>query len=248
MGKWKRAEMVSEERASHKGVNVYCDESRVTSDPADEFMTIGGVACPEASKRSIVLNIDRLRCEYDVQREFGWKTVCPSRIEFFKRLADLLFSDPDIHFRCVVASRKKTDFDSDEERFQKLYYQVFNNWLDRGKTYRVFIDRRVDDKARVSTLKRCLMHTSTFGDSVRRVEEVESRENDMIQLADVFVGAVGYAWCGRCGREEGSAAKAELCGYIAQEIGCPTLVGYQTGPDEKKFNVFHFVGRNNIQR
>lgn len=215
----------------------------MTSDIADEYMTIGGVACPESSKRQIVLAIDKLRGEFDVQREFGWKTVCPSRIEFFKRLTDLLFSDNDIHFRCVVASRTKTDFDTDEERFQKLYYQVFNNWLDCRKSYRVFIDRRVDDKNRVSTLKRCLMHTLAFGDSVQCVEEVESRENDMIQLADVFVGAVGYAWCGRCGMEGSSSAKSDFCDYVAGKLGRKSLDHYCTGPNEEKFNVFHFCGR-----
>lgn len=226
--------------------DVYCDESRVTSDRRDEFMVIGGLMCPADMKRGIVRKIDEMRGFYGVQGEFGWKTVCPAKLTFFLALIDMFFSDHDMRFRGVVVSRTETDFKDDEERFRLIYYQVFNNWLDRRARYCLFLDRRVDTQDRVSTLRRCLINTRQFGESVRFVEEVESRENDMIQLADVLVGAIGYAWNGRADVEGASAAKREVCRAICTHLGARTLNHYKTGPDEEKFNIFHFLGRNNM--
>lgn len=233
----------NEERTTY---NVYCDESCVTSSLADDFMAIGGIMCPLDQKRDIVRTVDRLRAYYNVQGEFGWKTVCPSRLSFFQALVDLFFSNPELRFRAVVVSRRETNFDDTEEMFQKVYYQVFNNWLDRRDSYRLFIDRRIDERDRVDTLRRCLIDTFQFGNSVKFVEEVESHENDLIQLADLFIGALAASRNGHLQLEGSSAAKLQICRDICRNLNTSTLASYETWPSEQKFNVFHFRGRRNM--
>lgn len=231
------------ERATY---NVYCDESCVTSSASDDFMAIGGIMCPLDRKREIVRKVDLLRAYYNVQGEFGWKTVCPSRLPFFQALVDLFFSDPGLRFRAVVVSRRETNFEDTEEMFQKVYYQVFNNWLDRRDSYHLFIDRRIDERDRVDTLRRCLIDTFQFGDAVRFVEEVESHENDLIQLADLFIGALAASRNGHLQVEGASGAKLQVCRDICRNLGTSTLASYETWASEQKFNVFHFRGRRNM--
>lgn len=218
--------------------NVYCDESRV--DSPGSYMLIGGVMCPMRNKKEIVTEIRRLRSKYSVYGEFGWKTVCPSKLGFFLDLIDYFFDENTLCFRCVILEKETTVFPSADDRFQKTYYQVFNNWLDRREFYRIFIDHRVDDKTRVATLRRCLINTRIFGESVKFVEEVESSDNDLIQLADLLIGAVGYQWNELDTVDNASKAKISVCNLIAKHISTDTLAKFSTGLGEDKFNIFHF--------
>ncbi len=218
--------------------NVYCDESRV--DSPSRYMLIGGIMCPKREKDWIVGHIRRLRAKHSVYGEFGWKTVCPSKFDFFKELIEYFFAENSLCFRCVILEKETTSFPSADERFQKTYYQVFNNWLDRRCEYCIFIDHRIDDKTRVPTLRRCLINTKMFGTSVKFVEEVESDENDLIQLADLIIGAIGYQWNELDTVKNASKAKISLCTLIAECLSTDTLSKFTTGPSEDKFNIFHF--------
>lgn len=225
--------------------NVYCDESTVNS-KEDNIMVIGGVMCPTQDKQRLVNEIKSLRSCYGIRGEFGWKTVCPSAIGFFKSLIYLFCQEESLKFRCVVVDRDKTKFSDSEERFQKIYYQVFNNWLDRRNRYRIFIDRRVDRVDRVPVLRSCLIGTRAFGASVQFVEEVESNEVELIQLADLFIGAIGYARNKRDKLPESSEAKKALCRDIELKMKIYDLSSYETGPYEEKFNIFYFRGFRNM--
>jgi hypothetical protein len=65
-----------------------------------------------------------------VLREFKWKTVSPSRQEFYCALVRLFF-EQDMLFRCIVLPASRVDCETvregDEElMFYKFYYQLLN--------------------------------------------------------------------------------------------------------------------------
>jgi hypothetical protein len=91
---------------STDAINIYCDESRHTSDPADAYMVIGGVACPRNAKREIVHHIHMLKKKYNTQGEFGWKRLSPNRRDFYWAVLDFFARESQLAFRCIVVQEK----------------------------------------------------------------------------------------------------------------------------------------------
>ena len=224
--------------------NIYCDESRHTSDPTQPYLVIGAVQCPRERKHEIVGRIHQLQARHDTQGELGWKRVAPNRLSFYEALLDLFASDPDLRFRCLVANRRELDDatynDGDSELgFYKLYYQMLVHWLQPGNRYHIYLDWQQNAmQSRFSDLSLILSRKLSGRASIACLEPVTSDKLPLIGLADILIGAVGYAWNGLAG----SPAKLRICEKLRDAAGTNTLA-MTTPLTAHKVDIFRFTGR-----
>jgi len=225
-------------------INIYCDESRHTSNPEDAFMVIGALACGRDKSKELSRSINMLRKKHNIWREFGWKTLSPSRRDFYWELIDLFRSEDSFAFRCLVADRGKFDHDKhnlgdSELGFYKLYYQTLVHWLKPENIYHIYLDWQLNqERGRFATLRDILKRKLTGKAKIACLEPIGSHTQNLIQLSDLITGAVGYAW----NDKKGSSIKLQFCEDIALSAGLPRL-NISTASSAEKFNVFHFTGR-----
>ncbi len=225
-------------------INIYCDESRHTSDPRDPYMVIGGIACPRGEKREIVHKIHVLKKRYNTQGEFGWKRLSPNRRDFYWAILDLFARESCLAFRCLVVDRNILDHEKynqgDQELgFYKLYYQMLIHWLKPQNKYHLYLDRQQNrTQHRFSTLRNILRIKLSAQAEIACLEPVGSKHIPMIGMTDLLIGAVGYEWNGR----DASKAKLEFCKKLAESMNMRDL-GASTSYIRDKFDIFHFTGR-----
>lgn len=223
--------------------NIYCDESRHTSDPTQPFMVIGALKCPRERKQELVGRIHHLQARHNAHGELGWKRVSPNRTAFYEALLDLFANEPDLEFRCLVANRDKLDHerfnDGDAELgFYKLYYQMLVHWIEPGHTYHVYLDwQQNKQQHRFHDLAAALRGKLTHQAEIACLEPVTSSNLPLLGLADLLIGAVGYAWNGL----GNSSIKLRMVDLLAQAGGLGTLTR-GTARANQKVNIFCFDG------
>lgn len=225
-------------------INIYCDESRHTSNPEDHYMVIGALSCPRETKNIITHKINQIRKEHATWREFGWKTLSPNRRDFYWALLNLFSKETDLGFRCLVVDKNILDHNiynlGDKELgFYKLYYQTLVHWLKPGCSYHIYLDWQLNkEQGRFIELRDILERKLSGKAKIACLEPVSSHNLPILQLTDLLMGAVGYAW--NCKSE--SAAKVDFCNDLARAVGLPKL-NVATTKSTDKFNIFHFTGR-----
>lgn len=223
--------------------NIYCDESRHTSDPGDRYAVIGGVCCPRGRKHELVGAIHHLKALHKTQGEIGWSRVSPNKLDFYLALQKLFIERDDLSFRCILVDRSALDHDrfnngDAELGFYKLYYQLLVHWLNPEDAYYLYLDwQQNSDKNRFATLREMLVRRLQGRARIACLEPVESHKQPLTQLTDLLIGAVGYQWNDR----NASQAKLAFCAALAESLGKPNLK-YSTALAEPKFNIFKWVG------
>jgi hypothetical protein len=220
---------------------VYCDESGQdlfrSRASGQRYVLIGGVWIKAGERPEHKRSIRALRAQHGVHGEFKWRRVSRSRVEFYKRLVGLFF-DRDIRFRVVVLRADELDavqfHDADNElMFYKFYYQLLHHWILDFNRYRIFVDTKTNRvQGRLRVLERCLSNANLS--SKVEVQALPSQELDLIQLADVIIGAVSYRFHGWTT----SKAKREVVQEIESHL--PNGRIEPTPKAEEKFNVFRF--------
>ncbi len=224
--------------------NIYCDESRHTSDPRDRYAVIGAICCKRGMKRELVSAIHHLKAKHNAQGEIGWSRVSPNKLSFYLALQQFFIDEPELTFRCIVVDRTALDHErfnqgDVELGFYKLYYQLLVHWLDPGDSYHIYLDwQQNSDRSRFATLQEMLVRKLKGRARIDCLEPVDSRTQPLVQMTDLLIGAVGYQWNDR----QGSTAKLAFCNALASGLGKTTLK-FATGPQEQKFNVFQWIGR-----
>lgn len=226
--------------------NIYCDESCHLEHDQQPIMVIGGIWCPKKETKEISTQIRAIKSKHNARGELKWVKVSNSRIDFYLELVDHFFQTFPLNFRCLVVDDKSKlnhnyfNQGSHDSFYYKMYFYMLRNILEKSNHYNIYLDIKDTLSAqKVRKLKDVLCNNiyDFTGELINNIQNIHSHESQILQLADLLIGAVSY----RNRKLEGNNAKEnviqKIISYVDQDLN-------RTSPPwEKKFNLFVFTPR-----
>lgn len=239
---------------------VYCDESRQTK---DRYMVFGGIVLNAQHHELIHQEINEWRETSGMFSELKWTKVSKGKLNEYQELVDLLFrfiSEGTLSFKSVVFDTWQIDYgkyhngDKDLGYYKFMYQFLLHSFARKhiaceSDRLLIYLDQRTssyslnDFKSVLNNgvRKWCRINT----DAVRAVEARDSKQADLIQMADIVMGAIGYVMNDSHSIPTASQAKVHLSHYLAEKSGLGSLKE-KTPRKRKDFEIWHFqfTGKN----
>jgi len=229
--------------------NVYCDESCHLENDRQQVMVLGAVWCPSEKAKEISIRIREKKRQHSMKPDFEikWTKVSPAKGSFYLDIVDYFFDDDDLHFRALIVPdksilRHEAFGQSHDEWYYKMYFEMLKAILIPTAHYRIYIDLK-DTYGAAKVLKLHEVLSNNLYDFSRkiieRVQIVRSHEVEILQLADLLIGAVSYA-----NRELSSnAAKLALVNRMKNRSGYKLI--QSTLLRESKVNILRWQASEN---
>lgn len=228
-----------------KLLNVYCDESCHLEHDGISVMAWGAVYCLAHETRAVSEMVRALKVEHGLgsSLEVKWTKVSPAKVGFYLALVDMFVADERLRFRGLVVPDKRalnhSRFDqSHDDWYYKMYYFMLRPIFHAPHHYRIYMDVK-DTRGGPKTQKLHEVLANSIYDfdreCIERVQQVRSHESELLQIADILIGALTYANRGLTS----SPAKAAIIARLREHLGPKLLT--QTSPfSATKFNVLHW--------
>lgn len=183
--------------------NIYCDESCHLEHDQHKVMVLGAVWCPLEKTREIAVRLREVKLRHKLAAgfEMKWTKISPSKAAFYLDVLDYFFDDDDLHFRAWIIPDKTVlrhgAFSQDHGTwYYKMMFGLLEPLLAPANRYRIYLDQKDTKSAeKVHKLHDVLCNNLYDFDRkiIERVQVVGSKEIEQLQLADLLIGAVGYA-------------------------------------------------------
>lgn len=229
--------------------NLYCDESCHLPNDGQPVMVLGVVWCPLDKAREIGVRLREIKVAHGLAPSFEvkWSKVSPGKARFYRDVLDYFFDDDDLHFRGWVADKTGLHHEAFGQDHDDWYFKMMFGLLEPvirpDARFRIYLDKKDTRSARkVAKLHDVLCNNLYDFDRkiVERVQVVESHAVELLQLADLLLGAVGYVNRGLAGNGGKEALIARIRERSGYSLTRPTLLR------EAKFNLFLWRGRGAV--
>lgn len=225
--------------------NVYCDESCHLENDKQKSMVLGAVWCPRDASQRVAHSIRTLKRAHGLKPDFEikWTKVSPAKIGFYSELVELFFNDPDLRFRALIVPDKSAlnhhAFDQTHDDFYyKMYYLMLRHIVTPTAKFHIYLDIKDTRGAKKVVKLHEVLRNSFYdfeGEVIERVQQIRSHESELLQMADLLIGAVSYSNRGL----SSSSAKGQLIDLVRKWPGVGSLE--QTSSyGRTKFNLFHW--------
>jgi len=224
--------------------NIYCDESCHLEHDKKPIMLIGGIWCPKKEVKDLSEQIRAIKTKHKARGEIKWVKVSKSRQEFFIELVEYFFKTPGLNFRCLIVDDKsKLSHDyfnqgSHDSFYYKMYFYMLRNILKPSCRYNIYLDIKDTRSAqKLAKLKEVLCNNvyDFTQQMIGNIQNIHSRESEILQLADLFIGAISYI-----NRDlSDNSAKMKVAQKIATYSG--HKLNHKSPPWIDKFNLFIFT-------
>jgi len=224
--------------------NIYCDESCHLQNDGIDVMVLGAIWCPVERRKEILKQIREIKIKNGLKKTFEikWNKVSQSKIGFYKELIDYFYRNNDLYFRTLIVPEKKAlDHDmfnqTHDEFYYKMYFDLLKVIFSPNDSYNIYIDiKDTKSQYKVNKLAEVLRNNNYDYEKniIKKVQQVDSKEVELLQLADLLIGAVGYVNRGLTTSE----SKQELIEYIQDKSGYSLM--QTTLLREMKTNIFRW--------
>jgi hypothetical protein len=184
--------------------NIYCDESCHLENDHQKAMVLGAIWCPLEKVREISVRLREIKKKHGLPSDFEvkWIKVSPAKFQFYLDWVDYFFDNDDLHFRALIVPDKSLlrheAFSSQDHDiwYYKMYFDMLKLIFSPQARYRIYLDiKDTRGGAKVKKLHDVLCNNlyDFSRDIIERVQLIHSKEVDLLQMADLLIGAVSYA-------------------------------------------------------
>lgn len=248
---------IRKEMLMNETINIYCDESCYLQHDDCPSMVLGAIICPKNKVKEFSEKIRELKKQHKIpaKSEIKWTKISKSKTNFYIDLINLFHTTPFIKFRAVKAINKKLlhhkDFKSTHDNwYYVMYYRLLINIIIYEKNdYFAYIDiKDTKSSQKRAKLQECISNThlknqnttEKISDRMKNIQAIRSEESQLLQLADILIGATGYEE--RVSKIkldkpsfEPSTTKLAICKHIKKVF---KLNSFEENSKQSKFNLF----------
>lgn len=222
---------------------INIDESCHLAHDHMPVMCIGYTKILAADYQTIKEGIKAIKRKHKNMVEIKWNTLSLSRLPLYKALVDFFFCQP-IDFRCILVNYKDRlnheafNNGSHDNFYYKLIYHLLQSATNPPDfQYQVYLDiKDTRGKEKLTKIHQVLGNKHLGNSPFISFQHIRSHENVLIELTDLFIGAITFKNRGLHKEAKASRAKIELLEYLETKSGYSLDEG--TPPWETKFNIF----------
>lgn len=220
---------------------VFFDETGSINDKANRFFCLGMIKCMQPYY--LDCKIRRIKDKYRFYDEIKWNTISKAKISVLKEVLDAVFSTPGIYFSCIVINKDNLDFEKEFNNDPYMAYQKFTE---------ILLKQNVDDNEVltvladfVTTPKNIEFEVSVKHDinkeldrlAIAGVHRVDSKGVNLIQVADLLIGAVVYSYKKELKLVRGDRYKFQILRSVLRRLGLKNFLG---GLNTRRFKVLEY--------
>jgi hypothetical protein len=223
--------------------NFYCDESCHTKNDGNDFIVLASVYCRKSNLKLIKKDIKEIkeRNQYNYDEELKWSNLRESNYKFYEEIIKYIHGTEMIKIRALIGNGKRNTFQPYEDWYHSMYFYMFKKVIEHFSydfsCYRLFIDKK-DTNSQQMYANTARYLKQKFKDKFDiEATAIDSKEHILVQIADVFAGAISYKK-----RELSSnLAKSSLINLICLLFETDLVTSSSLFSDFK-FNLFSWTG------
>lgn len=227
-------------------INVYCDETCHLEHDGHKAMALGAIWCPKDKIKEINYQIQEIKLKYNIPKksEVKWTKISPCNLNLYLDLVDYFFDNDNLHFRTlIVPDKSKLDHEkynqTHDQWYHKMYFDLLKIIFHKSSSYYVYIDiKDTHSGENIKKLQEVCSHNAydINNQIIKHIQPIRSDEVQLMQIVDIFTGAMGYRYNNMDCNKSISSAKVEVVNRIIQRSGSNLLKN--SLPSDQKFNIF----------
>jgi len=225
-----------------KTINLYCDESSHLNYKDENVMGFAEIECDYSKIKEVNSYLKELKRNFNISehQELKWSKVSKSNLKLYKSFINYFFIDDDLRFRATIIKDKTklkfTETNTKSDFYYKMLYLMIIRVVNPANQYNIYLDIKDTNSAKkINTLQNYLNSTKieyNVTNTILKVQTIRSYESNLLQLADILLGAIIY----HHKKEFKNEAKKELVEYIKSKSY--KSLDRSTLSNELKFNLF----------